>query len=171
MKPIRVKIEKIRNRFYVRLPKLITDIFKYNEGDEIEIAIHPLSPIIQEDLWEQSPGDIDSISITLRERLHSLNMYNRIYVPVKYRFFFPPTDINFILKSNIGNIRTHLTNDGFIQKNMARWFSANGPLQTEKEIVFSLLSDNTNVYEVNYVKSKTDINKKTEKKRVEKTTS
>ncbi|NOZ07268.1 MAG: AbrB/MazE/SpoVT family DNA-binding domain-containing protein [FCB group bacterium] len=136
MKQFRVKLKKVGSGFMIRLPKMISDRFNFRDGDEIEISI--LAPVLsdQGDLWEKPPKEITEVSVTLSEDTHSLNMYNRIYIPAKLRFFFPPAGMDFILRTNVGNFTTHLTSDGFIKKNIFRWFSFNGPLEAGDRLDF-----------------------------------
>ena len=52
-------------------------------------------------------------------------MYNRIYIPERYRFFpngktYPGT--------SAGTIKTHLSNTRYISKGLRFWFSMYGPL-------------------------------------------
>ncbi len=152
MNLIRVKLQKFRNQFIFRLPKIIIDRYKLRDGDEIEISIHTKSHAEQSDLWDAEPQDINLISFRIPKDTLSLNMYNRIYVPVEFRFFFPPTAIDFILETNIGNIQTHLTADGFIMKGMRKWLSLNGPLQENDTIKIVSNSDDKSFYELVHTK-------------------
>ena len=43
----------------------------------------------QIELWETHPEDINEITYKIHGDVHTMNMYNRIYVPREYRFFFP----------------------------------------------------------------------------------
>ncbi len=136
MKEFRVKLKKVGSGFMIRLPKMISDRFRFRDGDEIKISILAPVPSEQGDLWKKPPEEITSVSLTLSEDTHSLNMYNRIYIPAKLRFFFPPAGVDFILRTNVGNLTTHLTSDGFIKKNIFRWFSFNGPLEAGDNLDF-----------------------------------
>ena len=40
---------------------------------------------------------INEVMFDITEEVHTMNMYNRIYIPEKYRFFFPGKDMEFIL--------------------------------------------------------------------------
>ena len=75
------------------------------EGEDIEISIHSEPTFAQGELWGDEPDkveDINDIYLDISEDLHTLNMYNRIYVPEKFRFFFPPTDADFISSNECG---------------------------------------------------------------------
>lgn len=147
-------MQKIRNQFIFRLPKIVVDRYKLHDGDEVEISIHSKSHIEQTDLWDSVPQDINQVSFPIPKDTLSLNMYNRIYVPVEFRFFFPPTAVNFVLGTNIGNIQTHLTADGFIMKGMRKWLSLNGPLQEKDTIKLISHSDDKTFYELIHTKKK-----------------
>ena len=152
MKLIRVKIKKLRNHFYIHLPKMIIDKYKLNDDDEIEISLNLNTPSSQVNLWEQSQKEISRILFFIPNDTQSINMYNRIYIPAKYRFFFPTKEKDFILETNIGNIRTHLTSDGFFTKGMRQWFYANGPLSTGDLIKIRTLDNNKSLYQLIYEK-------------------
>ena len=113
MRLIHVKLEKIRNSLFVKIPKLISEALHLKEGEEIEISIHSEPSFAQGELWGddlEKADDIDEIYLSISEDLHTLNMYNRIYIPEKYRFFFPPANTDFHLVTNIGPVSyTHLT--------------------------------------------------------------
>ncbi len=136
MKQFRVKLKKAGSGFMIRLPKLISDRFRFKDGDEIEISILATNPIEQGNLWESPPEEITQVSVHISKETHSLNMYNRIYIPVKLRFFYPPSGVDFILRTNAGTISTNITSDGFIKKNLISWFAINGPLDTGDHIDF-----------------------------------
>ena len=92
MRLIHVKLEKIRNKLIVKIPELIADALHLREGEEIEISIHSEPAFAQGELWgdeSDEADDINDIFLDISEDLHTLNMYNRIYVPEKFRFFFP----------------------------------------------------------------------------------
>ena len=92
MRLIHVKLEKIRNKLFVKIPELIAEALRLKEGEEIEISIHSEPAFAQGELWgddSEEVDEIDDIYLDISEDLHTLNMYNRIYVPEKYRFFFP----------------------------------------------------------------------------------
>ena len=76
-------------------------------------------------------------------------MYNRIYIPEKYRFFFPPANTDFYLITNIGQIKTHITTSGYFTKGVRSWVEINGPLEPTDKIHVTMIDDNRNVYEMN----------------------
>ena len=87
MKKIRVHITEIKNHLYAKLPDVIVDILKIKNGSDLEITIHEKKTDVQEELWDVHPEDINSINFKITEEVHSMNMYNRIYVPETHRFF------------------------------------------------------------------------------------
>ena len=75
-------------------------------------------------------------------------MYNRIYVPEKFRFFFPPEDIDFCLVTNVGQIKTHITSNGYFTKGMRSWVEVNGPLEPTDRIRISIVDEKRKMYEM-----------------------
>ena len=152
MRLIHVKLEKIRNSLFVKIPDLICEALHLKEGEEIEISIHSEPSFAQGELWEdelEKTEDINEIYLSISEDLHTLNMYNRIYIPEKYRFFFPPANTDFYLITNIGQIKTHITTSGYFTKGVRSWVEINGPLEPTDKIHVTIIDDNRNVYEMN----------------------
>ena len=152
MRLIHVKLEKIRNSLFVKIPDLISDALHLKEGEEIEIGIHSEPSFAQGELWGdelEKAEDINEIYLSISEDLHTLNMYNRIYIPEKYRFFFPPADTDFYLITNIGQIKTHITTSGYFTKGVRSWVEINGPLEPTDKIHVTITDDNRNIYEMN----------------------
>ena len=81
-----------------------------------------------------------------------MNMYNRIYVPQEYRFFFPKMSKDFLLITNVGNIRTHITSNGYFTKGLRQWFATNGPVMPEDCLKIKLIKEETHLYEMIYSK-------------------
>ena len=151
MRLIHVKLEKIRNHLFVKIPDLIVKSLHLKEGEDIEISIHSEPAFAQGELWDGEPDeleDINDIYLDISEDLHTLNMYNRIYVPEKFRFFFPPTDADFFLITNVGQIKTHITRNGYFTKGVRSWVEVNGPLEPADLIHVKLLDENRRVYEM-----------------------
>ena len=151
MRLIHVKLEKIRNHLFVKIPDLIAQSLHLKEGEDIEISIHSEPAFAQGELWGDEPEeleDINDIYLDISEDLHTLNMYNRIYVPEKFRFFFPPTDADFFLITNVGQIKTHITSNGYFTKGVRSWVEVNGPLEPTDLIHVKLLDENRRVYEM-----------------------
>jgi antitoxin component of MazEF toxin-antitoxin module len=152
MRLIHVKLEKIRNSLFVKIPDLISEALHLKEGEEIEISIHSEPSFAQGELWEdelEKTEDINEIYLSISEDLHTLNMYNRIYIPEKYRFFFPSADTDFHLITNIGQVKTHITTSGYFTKGVRSWVEINGPLEPTDKIHVTMIDDNRNVYEMN----------------------
>jgi len=152
MRLIHVKLEKIRNSLFVKIPDLISEALHLKEGEEIEISIHSEPSFAQGELWEdelEKIEDINEIYLSISEDLHTLNMYNRIYIPEKYRFFFPPANTDFYLITNIGQIKTHITTSGYFTKGVRSWVEINGPLEPTDKIHVTIIDDNRNIYEMN----------------------
>ena len=152
MRLIHVKLEKIRNSLFVKIPDLISEALHLKEGEEIEISIHSEPSFAQGELWGdelEKAEDINEIYLSISEDLHTLNMYNRIYIPEKYRFFFPPADTDFYLITNIGQIKTHITTSGYFTKGVRSWVEINGPLEPTDKIHVTIIDDNRNLYEMN----------------------
>ena len=152
MRLIHVKLEKIRNSLFVKIPDLISEALHLKEGEEIEISIHSEPSFAQGELWGdevEKAEDVNEIYLSISEDLHTLNMYNRIYIPEKYRFFFPPADTDFYLITNIGQIKTHITTSGYFTKGVRSWVEINGPLEPTDKIHVTIIDDNRNIYEMN----------------------
>ena len=77
--------------------------------------------------------------------------YNSSSAPEKYRFFFPPADIDFFLTTNVGQIKTHITTSGYFTKGVRSWVEVNGPLEPTDRIHVFLLDENRKIYEMNVV--------------------
>ena len=148
MRLIHVKLEKIRNNLFVKIPDLVIKSLHLKEGEDIEISIHSEPSFTQGELWDNEVEDIDDIYLNISEDLHTLNMYNRIYVPEKFRFFFPPEDIDFYLVTNVGKIKTHITSNGYFTKGMRSWVEVNGPLESTDRIRISIVDNKRNMYEM-----------------------
>jgi len=151
MRLIHVKLEKIRNSLFVKIPDLITESLHLKEGEDIEISIHSEPAFAQGELWGEesdNPSEINDIYLDISDDLHTLNMYNRIYIPEKYRFFFPPTEINFNVITNVGQIKTHLTNSGYLLKGIRAWIEMNGPLEPTDQIHIHLVNQKRKLYEM-----------------------
>ena len=154
MKKIRVQVSEIKNHLYAKIPDVVVDIFKIQNGDDIHISIHKKDFDKQEKLWDAHPEDINSINFNISKEVHSMNMYNRIYIPENYRFFFPAPEIEFILITDIGNIKTSLSHNGYICKGLRQWFALNGPIMPGDEVIINLVDEENNYYEIFYEKTK-----------------
>ncbi|SVB86349.1 uncharacterized protein METZ01_LOCUS239203, partial [marine metagenome] len=55
MRLIHVKLEKIRNHLFVKIPDMIAEALHLKEGEEIEISIHSEPAFAQGELWEDEP--------------------------------------------------------------------------------------------------------------------
>ena len=78
----------------------------------------------------------------------------RIYVPEKYRFFLPELDRDFILITDVGNVKTHLTSNGYFTKGLRQWFYVNGPIMPNDKLVFTIIDEHTSQYQMEYIKCK-----------------
>ena len=151
MRPINVKIERIKNNLFIKIPTIIKKTFHLNDGEDIEISIHKKSDRSQGELWENPIDMIDELEdiyLDISEDLHTLNMYNRIYIPEKYRFYFPPSNTDFYLSTNIGQIKTQITANGYFSKGVRSWIETNGPLEPSDIIHFKLVDLKIRCYEM-----------------------
>lgn len=153
MKKIRVHVSQIRNHLYAKIPDILVKTLNISSGDDIEITFHEKIINQQEDLWKIHPVDISTIQFKISQEVHTMNMYNRIYIPENYRFLFPVEENEFILVTEIGNIKTSLSSNGYISKGLRQWFSLNGPLMPGDEFEMNLIEDkNEYCYELIYNK-------------------
>ena len=152
MKKIRLKVSKIKNNFYMRIPSIISDKLNLSNGEDLEITIHGQARENQVEIWDLHPEDINEINLSITEDVHTMNMYNRIYIPEKYRFFFPAVNSDFILTTNVGNIKTHLTSNGYFTKGLRQWFAVNGPVIPNDKIKIELVDESSYSYQLNYLK-------------------
>tara|TARA_B110000263_G_scaffold145863_1_gene126493 strand:- start:254 stop:721 length:468 start_codon:yes stop_codon:yes gene_type:complete len=152
MKKIRLKVLKIKNYFYMKIPDVISEKINLNNGQDLEVTIHGSVKEEQVEIWDLHPEDINEIDLIITEDVHTINMYNRIYIPEKYRFFFPPVNIDFILLTNVGNIKTHLTSNGYFTKGLRQWFSVNGPVMPDDIIKVELIDESIYSYQLKYIK-------------------
>ena len=151
MRLIHVKLEKIRNSLFVKIPDLIAKSLHLKVGEDIEISIHSEPAFAQGELWGNDAEEIKEINdiyLDISEDLHTLNMYNRIYVPEKFRFFFPLEEIDFFLATNVGQIKTHITSNGYFTKGMRSWIEVNGPLEPTDRIHISIIDEKRKMYEM-----------------------
>ena len=135
----------------MKIPDLIAKSLHLREGEDIEISIHSEPTFAQGELWgdgEEEINDINDIYLDISEDLHTLNMYNRIYVPEKFRFFFPPEDVDFCLGTNVGQIKTHITANGYFTKGIRSWVEVNGPLEPTDRIRISIVDEKRKIYEM-----------------------
>ena len=153
MKKIRLNITKIKNHYYAKIPDLISENLHLDIDDDIEVSIHSRTDKNNQiKLWDVHPEDINEISFSIREDVHTMNMYNRIYVPEKYRFFLPSHNKDFIILTNVGNIKTHLTTNGYFTKGLRQWFYYNGPIMPKDLIKIKIVDEVNFHYEMEYVK-------------------
>ena len=153
MKKIRLNINKIKNTYYAKIPDFIIDKLNLDNGDDIDVYIYDKLIDNQIEMWNQHIEDINNIDISVKNDVHTINMYNRIYIPEKYRFFFPTFKQDFILITNVGNIKTHITANGYFTKGLRQWFLVNGPLMPGDLINISIYNENEHQYEMNYIKN------------------
>ena len=155
MKKVRLHITKIKNHYYAKIPDVISENMKIHNDDYIEVSIHSKkNEPNQIKLWDVHPEDINEISFSIRDDVHTMNMYNRIYVPEKYRFFLPGQDKDFILITNAGNIKTHLTSNGYFTKGLRQWFYFNGPIMPKDIIKIKIIDEDNFHYDMEYLKWK-----------------
>ena len=151
MRLITVRLEKIKSNFYAKIPSVIADSLHLKSNEEIEISIHSEPMFAQGSFWDEPFNDIDSIQLDLSKDIHTINKYNKLYIPQKFRFFFPKTGSDFILNTNIGNIRTHITASGYFSAGMQGWFKINGPIDFNDKISIKSLDDDKFNYELIYI--------------------
>ena len=154
MKKITLNTVQIKNKYYFKLPDIIADALKLSNDDKVEVTIHNKKNQDQAELWDLHPEDLSGIEFKVSQEVHTLNMYNRIYIPEKFRFFFPLYNKNFLLISESGNIKTHLTSNGYICSGLRQWFMLNGPLMPNDTILIRLLDDVLHHYELFYKKNR-----------------
>lgn len=152
MKKIRLRVIKIKNDFYMKIPSVVSNKIQLNNEQDLEVTIHGNIKEDQVEIWDLHPEDIEKINLKINEDVHTMNMYNRIYIPEKYRFFFPSNNNDFILSTNVGNIKTHLTTNGYFTKGLRQWFAVNGPVMPNDCIEIELIDENTYSYHLNYIK-------------------
>jgi len=156
MKKIILNTVKIKDKYYLKVPDVVADAYHLKDNDDLEVTLHSKRSQDQVELWDLHPEDLDSIEFEISEEVHTINMYNRIYIPEKYRFFFPLDNKDFILITGYGTIKTHLTNNGYVAKGLRYWFSLYGPLMPNDIIKINLINEDTSEYQLLYYKSNID---------------
>ena len=156
MKKITLTTIRINDSYYLKIPDLVKDTYKIRDNDDVEVTLHSKINNKQVEMWDLHPEDLNNVEFFVSEEVHTLNMYNRIYIPQKYRFFFPLNGKEFLLITDCGNIKTSLTDNGYITKGLRFWFSLYGPLMPNDRIEIILLDDDTMQYELKYTKYKID---------------
>ena len=153
MKKIRVNIFKIKNHYYAKIPNIVAEKLAIENGEDIDISIfNKNGKDDQMEIWDIHPEDVDEITFPISHDVHTMNMYNRIYVPQEYRFFFPKKSRDFLLSTNVGNINTHITSNGYFTKGLRQWFAVNGPIMPEDTLKIKLLDEDLSYYELKYIK-------------------
>ena len=153
MKKIRVNILRIKNHFYAKIPDVVADQLDLDNGQDVDISIFKKdSSENQLEMWDIHPEDINEITFPISHDVHTMNMYNRIYVPQEYRFFFPKKSRDFILSTNVGNIKTHITSNGYFTKGLRQWFAMNGPIMPKDTMKIKLVDEDIFLYELQYNK-------------------
>ncbi|MFQ6610441.1 MAG: hypothetical protein ACE5D7_06540 [Fidelibacterota bacterium] len=122
--------------------------------EEIEISIRENQCEIQPTFWDQPTNQINRIQFTILSDTLTMNIYNRLYVPADYRFFFPPSLSDFILETNVGNIQTHLTTEGNIIKGMKPWFIVNSPIEENDAFTFEKQNNTGNRIRLTFLKGR-----------------
>ena len=156
MKKITLTTIRINDNYYLKIPDLVKDTYKIRDNDDVEVTLHSKINNKQVEMWDLHPEDLNTVEFFVSEEVHTLNMYNRIYIPQKYRFFFPLDGKEFLLITDCGNIKTSLTDNGYITKGLRFWFSLYGPLMPNDRIEIILLDDDTMQYELKYTKYNID---------------
>ena len=156
MKKIILNTVKIKDKYYLKIPDVVSDAYHLKTNDDLEVTLHSKRSQDQVELWDLHPEDLDFIEFKVSEEVHTINMYNRIYIPERYRFFFPLDNKDFILITGYGTIKTHLTNNGYIAKGLRYWFSLYGPLMPNDIIKINLINEDTSEYQLLHYKSNID---------------
>ncbi len=156
MKKVKLNTVKIKDSYYLKIPDVVADAYHLNTNDDLEVTLHSKRSKDQVELWDLHPEDLDYIEFQISDEVHTINMYNRIYIPEKYRFFFPLDNKDFILMTSYGSIKTHLSNNGYISKGLRYWFSLYGPLMPNDTIRISLVNEDVSEYQLFYQKSEID---------------
>ena len=157
MKKIILNTVKIKDKYYLKIPDIVADAYHLKTNDDLEVTLHSKRSQNQVELWDLHPEDLDFIEFSISEEVHTINMYNRIYIPERYRFFFPLDNKDFILITECGTIKTHLSNNGYMSKGLRYWFSLYGPLMPNDIIKINLINEDTSEYQLLHYKS--NINK------------
>ena len=156
MKKITLNTVKIKNKYYLKIPDIVADAYHLKTNDDLEVTLHSKHRKDQAELWDLHPEDLDFIEFKVSEEVHTINMYNRIYIPERYRFFFPLDNKDFILITEYGAIKTHLTDNGYIAKGLRYWFSLYGPLLPNDIMRINLINEDTSEYQLLHRKANID---------------
>ena len=154
MKKIRLNTVKIRDSYYFKIPDIVIETYKIRDNEDVEVTLHSKNNNKQVEMWDLHPEDLSAIEFSVSDEVHTLNMYNRIYIPERFRFFFPLHGKAFLLVTELGNIHTHLSINGYISSGLRQWFTLNGPLMPNDTITIRLLDDVLDHYELSYKKNK-----------------
>ena len=157
MKKIRLNTVKIKDNYYFKIPDIVIDTYKIRDNEDVEVTLFSKKNSKQVEMWDLHPEDLSAIEFYISEEVHTLNMYNRIYIPQKYRFFFPLDNKEFLLITDFGNIKTSLTDNGYIARGLRFWFSLYGPLMPNDKIQIILHDEDTSQYELKFIKNKSNI--------------
>jgi len=153
MKKIRLNTVKIRDSYYFKIPDIVIETYKIRDNEDVEVTLHSKNNNKQVEMWDLHPEDLSAIEFSVSDEVHTLNMYNRIYIPQKYRFFFPLDNKEFLLITDTGNIKTSLSDNGYISRGLRFWFSLYGPLMPNDKIKIILHDQDTCQYELKFIKN------------------
>jgi len=153
MKKIRLKTIRIKQKLYFKIPSVVQEAYDLDENNLIEVSLYNKKNPKQTDLWPIHPEDLSSVKFFINEDVYTMNMYNRIYIPEKYRFFFPQENKNFLMNTNSGTLKTHLSSNGYLSSGLRHWFSLNGPLMKNDLIKIIINDQEKALYELIYKKN------------------
>tara|TARA_Y100000590_G_C15545770_1_gene948863 strand:+ start:464 stop:967 length:504 start_codon:yes stop_codon:yes gene_type:complete len=153
MKKIRLKTIRINEKLYFKIPSIVEDAFDLNEHQSVEVSLYNKKSPKQTDLWPIHPEDLAYVKFLISDDVYTMNMYNRIYIPEKYRFFFPKENKNFLISTNSGTLKTHLSANGYLTSGLRHWFSLNGPLMKNDLIKITINDQEKLLYELIYKKN------------------
>ena len=153
MKKIRLNTVRIKKKLYLKVPSTIEEAYNLNENNTVEVSLYNQEDKEQTKLWPVHPEDLSSIKFFISKDVYTMNMYNRIYVPEKHRFFFPVVNKDFLLNTNSGTIKTHISSNGYLNKGLRYWFSLNGPLMNDDLVTILLIDEDKLIYEMDYKKN------------------
>ena len=76
MRLIHVKLEKMRNHLFVKIPDMIAEALHLKEGEEIEISIHSEPTFAQGELWEDIS---DHVGVSWRHGCLYINWFDILF--------------------------------------------------------------------------------------------
>jgi hypothetical protein len=124
---------KMNGKFVILIPDEIMEMMGWKNGDIIKVPFHDFQS-------EKEPNAETKFSFAVRTA-HSFNQYKLIRVPMHLIKYFPSTGEEFVLETNVGEIRTWMTSGTYFSKNLGIWYEKNGVIKDGDIVEFQIIEE------------------------------